>query len=191
MSSGKYKLKQWNITIYLLEWPKSRTLTTPNAHKDVKQQELSSTAGGNAKCHCLVGRYWWFLIKLNSLNIQSINDILKAAENVCPRKNLHIDLSSIFACSCQYLEVTQISSNDSESSSVVSNSLRTHGLYSPWVSPGQNTGAGSLSLLQGIFPTQGSNPGLPHCKNILYQLSYQGSSRILEWVAYHFSKGSS
>ena len=41
--------------------------------------------------------------------------------------------------------------------------------------PGQNTGVGSLSLLQGIFPTQGSNPGLPHCRQILYQLSSQGS----------------
>ena len=52
--------------------------------------------------------------------------------------------------------------------------LRPHGLYSPWNSPGQNTGAGSLSLIQGIFPTQGSNPGLPHCKWILYQLSHKG-----------------
>ena len=43
-----------------------------------------------------------------------------------------------------------------------------HGLYSPWNSPGQNTGVGSLSLLQGIFPTQGSNPGLAHCRQILY-----------------------
>ena len=50
-----------------------------------------------------------------------------------------------------------------------------HGLYSPWNSPGQNTGVGSFSLLQGIFPTQGLNPGLPHCRWILYQLSYQGS----------------
>ena len=46
---------------------------------------------------------------------------------------------------------------------------------SPWNSPGQNTGMGSLSLLQGIFPTQGSNPGLPHCRRILYQLSHQES----------------
>ena len=58
-------------------------------------------------------------------------------------------------------------------------------------SPGQNTGVGSLSLLQGIFPTQGSNPGLPHCRWILYQLSHKGSPRILEWVAYPFSRGSS
>jgi len=46
---------------------------------------------------------------------------------------------------------------------------------------------GSLSLLQGNFPTQGLNPGLPHCWQILYQLSQKGSPRILEWVAYPFS----
>ena len=45
---------------------------------------------------------------------------------------------------------------------------------SPWNSPGQ-TRVGSLSLLQRIFPTQGSNPGLPHCRQILYQLSHKGS----------------
>ena len=52
----------------------------------------------------------------------------------------------------------------------MSNSLRPHGPNSP----GQNTGVGGLSLLQGIFPTQGSNPGLPHCRRILYQLSHKG-----------------
>ena len=52
-----------------------------------------------------------------------------------------------------------------------------HGLCSTWNSPGQNTGVGSLSLLQGIFPTQGSNPGLPHYGQILYQLSHRGSPR--------------
>ena len=51
----------------------------------------------------------------------------------------------------------------------------TPGLYSPWDSPGQNTGVGNLFLLQGIFPIQGSNPGLPRCRRILYQLSHQGS----------------
>ena len=61
----------------------------------------------------------------------------------------------------------------SESHSVVSDSLWPHGLYSPWNSPGQNTGVGSLSLLQGIFPTQGWSPGLPHCRWILNQLSPQ------------------
>ena len=50
----------------------------------------------------------------------------------------------------------------------------------PWTiqsmdSPGQNTGVGSLSLLQGIFPTQESNWGLLHCRRILYQLRHQGA----------------
>ena len=70
-------------------------------------------------------------------------------------------------------------------------SLQPHGLYSPWNSPGQKTGAGSLSLLQGIFPTQGSNSDLLRCRWIFYQLSHKGSPRILEWVAHPFSSGSS
>ena len=62
---------------------------------------------------------------------------------------------------------------------------------SPWNSPGQNTGVGSLSIIQGFFPNQGSNPGLLHCGRILYQLSHKGSPRILEWVAYPFARASS
>ena len=53
-------------------------------------------------------------------------------------------------------------------------------LYSPWNSPGQNTGMGSHFFLQGIFPTQGPNPGFPHCRWILYQLSHNGSRSIVE-----------
>jgi len=67
-------------------------------------------------------------------------------------------------------------------------SLRPHELYSQCNSPDQNTGMGSLSLLQGIFPTQDSIPGLQHYRQILC-LSHKGSPRILEWVA--FSKESS
>ena len=63
---------------------------------------------------------------------------------------------------------------ESEGRSVVSYFLWPHELYSPWNSLGQ-MGVGSLSLLQGIFPTQGSNPGFPHCRRILYQLSHKGS----------------
>ena len=62
---------------------------------------------------------------------------------------------------------------------------------SPWNSPGQDTGVDSRSLLQGIFPTQGLNPGLLYYSQILYQLSHQRSPRILEWVASPFSRGSS
>ena len=60
----------------------------------------------------------------------------------------------------------------SESRSVVSDSLWPHGLYSPWNSPGQNTGVGSLSILQGIFPSRGLNPHLAHWRLILYKLSH-------------------
>ena len=71
---------------------------------------------------------------------------------------------------------------ESESHSVVSDSLWPFGWYTPWNSPGQNAGMGSLSFLQGIFPTQGSNPGLPHCRGIFYQLSHKGSPKAtLEW----------
>ena len=63
---------------------------------------------------------------------------------------------------------------------IVSNSLRPHGLWPtrllrPWDSPGTSTGVGCPFLLQEIFPTQGQNPGLPHCRQTLYHLSLQGS----------------
>ena len=73
--------------------------------------------------------------------------------------------------------------SEGEGRSVVSDSLRPH--------PGQKTAMVSLSFLQGIFPTQGLNPGFPHCRRILYQMSHKGSPRILEYVAYPFSSKSS
>ena len=68
--------------------------------------------------------------------------------------------------------------------SVMSDSLRPYGLQPArllcsWDSSGKNTGVGGRALLQGIFPTQGSNPGLPHCRKILYHLSHQGSLWVL------------
>ena len=57
--------------------------------------------------------------------------------------------------------------------------------------PGKDTGVGCHALLQGTFPTQGSNTGLPHCRQILYHISHQGSPWTLEWVAYPFSRESS
>ena len=63
-----------------------------------------------------------------------------------------------------------------------------------WVhgdSPSKNIGVDCHALLQRIFTTQGSKLGLPHCRQILYHLSHQGSPRILEWVVYPFSRGSS
>ena len=80
------------------------------------------------------------------------------------------------------------SESESVSRSVISSSLQPHGLYPtrllcPWDSPGKKTGAGSHALLQGIFPTQGSNLDLLHCRQILYCLSHQGRP-LLFWGPY-------
>jgi len=69
--------------------------------------------------------------------------------------------------------------SESESCSVLSDCLWPQELYSPWNSPGQNTGVGSFSFLQGIFPTQGLNPDLWRCRQILYQLSHKGSPKMI------------
>ena len=74
----------------------------------------------------------------------------------------------------------QLRTPESVSRSVLSHSFWPHGLQParllcPWASPGKNTGVGCHSFLQGIFPTQGSSPGLLHCRWILYHLSHQGS----------------
>ena len=84
----------------------------------------------------------------------------------------------------------QIKGNESESRSVLSDSVTLWTIQSMEFSRPEYW-VGSLSLLQGIFPTQGWNPGLLHCRQILYQLSHKGSLRILERVAYPFSSGSS
>ena len=94
-----------------------------------------------------------------------------------------LDLSFIL-----FGEISCINS-ESESRSVVSYCLRPHGPYSSWNSSGQDIGLGSISLLWEILPTQGSNPGLPHLRWILYCLSHRGSPRIVEWVAYPFFRG--
>ena len=80
---------------------------------------------------------------------------------------------------------------ESESCSVVSDCLRPHELYSPWSSPGQNTGVGSLSLLQGIFPNPGIKPRSPALQADSLPSEPQGSPRILEWIAYPFFSRSS
>ena len=80
------------------------------------------------------------------------------------------------------------------SRSVMSDSLLSHVLpllLCPWGLSRQENWVPCHALLQGIFPTQGLNPGLLHCRWILYYLSHQGSPWILEWLAYPFSKGSS
>ena len=97
--------------------------------------------------------------------------------------HIHLSLYCLFTFVSFILQFVIL---ESERLWVVSDSLRPHGLYSPWNSPGKNTGMSSLSLLQGIFPTQKLNLGLPHCRQILLQPSHKGSPTVLEWVAYPF-----
>ena len=80
----------------------------------------------------------------------------------------------------------------SVSHSVVSDSLQPHRLglarpFCPWSSPGKSTRVGCHFLLQGIFLTQGLNPGLLHCRQTLYHLSHQGSSWYILWHLIFFS----
>ena len=118
---------------------------------------------------------------------------LPPARQMFPNSSIgkHVRTIGSFLLERQAARLSSSVSLISESCSVMSDSLQSHGVYSPWNSPGQNTGVGSHSVLQRIFPTQGSNPGLPHCWRVLYQLSHQGSPRILEWVAYPFFSRSS
>ena len=111
---------------------------------------------------------------------------LRCLPEAAKRSGVHAGEGSIWRCTPTWRWACE-----SESRSVVADSLRPQWLYSAWDSPGQNTGVGSLSFSKRTFATQGWNPGLPHCRQILYQLTHKGSPRILEWVAVPFSSGSS
>ena len=75
---------------------------------------------------------------------------------------------------------------ESKSHPVVFDSLWPHGLYSPWNSPGQKSGVGSLSLLQGIFPTQGSNPGLLHCRRFFTSWATREELKLIQSFEWKF-----
>ena len=112
--------------------------------------------------------------------------IPRKAKYTSSKRYTHSNVHSSTIYSSQYMEATQVSIKRQvdeedviyiyiyicESHSVVPDSLRPHGQYRPWNSPGQNTGVGSHSFLQGNFPTQGSNLGLPHCRQILHRLTH-------------------
>ena len=103
------------------------------------------------------------------------SEVAQSCTALCDPIDCSLPGSSVHVFQAGVLECVAISFSKSESCSAVSDSLRPHGLCSPWNSPDQNTDVGSLSLLQGIFPTQGWNPGLPLCRWILYRLSHRRS----------------
>ena len=108
------------------------------------------------------GRIKWRNLNLNFLLIVRLIHVVSPA-SFCVLGSLLVTLG------------VRVFEGESGSCSVISNSLPPHGLYSSWDSPGQNTALDSHSLFQGLFPTQELNPGLPHWRQILYQLSHQGS----------------
>ena len=122
--------------------------------------------------------------------MRNLDSILKSRDITLPTK-VHAVKAMVFLAVMYGCETWTIKKPESESCSVVSNSLWPHGLYPMGYSQGWNTGVGSLSPLQGIFPTQGLNPGIPHCRQILYHLSHKRRPRVLKWVVCPFSRGSS
>ena len=122
------------------------------------------------------------------LPVAHVHEYIHTVPKAC---KYYVSISYSSRCSWGPAQCTQTFGVLQFSCSVMSDSLWPRGLYSPWNFPGHNVGVGSLSLLHRIFPTQGLNPGLPHCRQILYQLSHKGSPKIQEWVTYPFSSRSS
>ena len=111
----------------------------------------------------LSSRMWYINLLLKAINTFKLWKIEKSTVHNILQSLLftyHVELRQVDRLVFPLLD------RESESRSVVPNCLPPRGLYSPWNSPGQNTGVRSCSFPQGIFPTQGSNPGLPHCRQI-------------------------
>ena len=133
-------------------------------------------------CKFLKGSQWSLyhvrLIRTTQLSKVHEKSVLRESDVLyllCPSIHVCIPLLKEFHSVFIFRSFLSNPFLESESCSVMSDSSWLHELYSPWNSLSQNTWVGSLSLLQGIFPTQESNQGLPHCRQILYQLSYQGN----------------
>ena len=132
----------------------------------LKTSKLTSSSG--------ITRKWWRRVSAprSGWLSDSPEHILSSLLHGYQEKRMHIH-TCLF-----YFDLFWSAESDNESHSVLSNSLWPHGLDSLRNSLGQNTGVGSLSLLQGILPTQKSKWSLLHCRWILYQLSSQGSSHV-------------
>ena len=111
------------------------------------------------------------MVDINRRTISKFSEMLKKLGSYVKRE-WHWNMYNII-----YEMKKKSSGNESENRSVMSNSLWPHSLYNPWNSPGQSTRVGSLSLLQGILQTQGSNPSLPHCRQIFLPAEPQGKPK--------------
>ena len=114
MSLRKCKLKQCDITTYPLECPKLRTLTTPNAGEEIEQRNYHSLLVGMHNDTVTLKDILAVSYKCKrTLTTQPSNhtpcNLLKAAENFYPHKNLHMDIYSSFLHNCQNLETSKMS----------------------------------------------------------------------------------
>ena len=121
-----------------------------------------------------INRKWVHVFQLTVMQATSTHSSKNIFEsdftsaNHCPQADSSLLSVFMWSISLEWFSIFKWLESQSQSHSVVSDSLWPQGLYSPWNSPGQNTRVGSHSLLHWIFSTQQSNPGLPHCRQILY-----------------------
>ena len=135
--------------------------------------DLSYTANGNIKCYKPLQKTVWRFLKITCILLYKPVILLTTIYSTETKTYHHIK-----TCTVMFTEAFHtMSSTKKWSCSVMCNSLWFHGLQllHPWNFPGKSTGVGCHFLLQGIFPTQGLNPGLPRCRQTLYPLSHQGS----------------
>ena len=177
------QIKTWDIISHWSEWPSSKSLQTINAGEGVEERELSCTVGGNANWYSHEGEHRGDSLKNWKLNCH---------ECVCLVTQLYPTLCHPMDCSTPAFPVQGIlqarilewvaipsSRGSSQFKDWTQVSHITGGIFTIWAT--REAEVGSLSLLQEIFPTQESNQGLLHCRQILYWLSYQGCPRTAIW----------
>ena len=188
-STLAWKIPWMGSLVGCTPWGCKELDTTERLHFHFSLPCIEEGNGNPFQCFCLENPRdrgtWWAAISGAAQSQTRLKQLSSSSSRNANQKKLVGIL-----CVCAYLHF-KYACIFSESCSFVSDSLQPHGLCSSWNSPGQNIGVGSLSILQGILSTQGSNPDLPLCRQILYQLSHKRSPRILEWVAYPFSSRSS
>ena len=155
---------------YLLSWPETVSLFLWRQELITLKRDRKRISFCSTMCSIHVSLHFLFLLKPWTKKLIELWPKIRVHLMYELGRGVSMLIGSRFFF-FKYGDINVVSTYVSESRSVVSDSLRPHELYSPWNSPGHNTGVSILSLLQGIFPTQGLNPHLLHCRWILYKLS--------------------
>ena len=131
-----------------------------------------------------INKYWWLPFPVPPIG--KTEKVILVLGHVQKKPQMDPKVKCAHKWSCQSCRVKTIHVRKKKSEGEVARSCPTlwpHGLWPtrflrPWDSPGKSTGVGCHCLLPGIFPTQGLNPGLPHCRQMFYRLSHQGSPHM-------------